>query len=601
VQDIRLVHTAFVISRVAVSVFFIATLSALADETQVTLRVRTSSPESGMARRWVVRAESVSAQASQRDIVVGESGVATISLPRGQWFAFVDAPDFWCEPVLVDVGERPAEADVVVYPAGKVSANVGKHRQATVYFQAIGAQSPAAGSVACPAADEQIACRVPAGTYDLAFRVPGHASTYKFGIAIAHGGAVDVGSLRFQRGSTLSGRVEPVKRGVATEVVLVPVASAANDALRHRAEVARQVARPNERGIFVFNVPGGEYNVFARAGSLVSETSEVTVVEGEESVLRAPLVLEPRRSLAVNVIPATDPANRPWTVVLTRMDREGHVRARSHRTVDATGACRFEQELPGAIHVSVQRSAADRWASMDVDLMKDASIDIHVPLVQVRGAVTLGEEPLRARLVFREPAAGFSIPVQTRPDGTFALTLPRPKDGDWDKVSVEGNDIRVSRTVERVKVVDGDPAALSIELPATRLDGKVVTENRAAATHALVNVRSEQGAMFQQIESADGTFSMEGLEPGRYQFTAMTRDAETAEPVDVVVGEHPSAIELVVRGVAQFKGVVRSAGGTVTNAAVFAMPTADRSRLITQHPVDMSGAFDIVCRTRRRT
>jgi hypothetical protein len=534
-------------------------------------------------------------------IFAAASDPTIVALPPGQWFLSAKSAGHWCEPRLVTVSDQPSDVTVELEPATRLRARLKlprptKARDLTIHLQT----ESRTRSVVCPITADRIECDVPSGKQDLVFRVEGHASLFRWSENLS-GANADLGTLVFRRGSTFSGSVE-TRPGIAPvdakiDVILLPANDTQeNDAFRGRKSAARIVTQPNARGFFAFNIAPGRYTVRATAGVLVSEEEEVTVVEGREAVLRHPLFLEPRRTLTINLHPPADPWGKPWRVTLGRKNNDGTLAGETTTLSPADGSLQFIGQLPGSYSLSVHRSEHDEWYSARVDLDGDQTIDVPIATTRVRGSVALGGRPIAALVTFCG-SEGVRVPIKSKPDGSFLTLLPKMPDDKWPRVEIESASPHVTRTLADVALSGADTpeASLDLQLPSTAIDGRVVDQFGQPAQNALVDMVSPDGD-FKQIESADGTFALTGLAPGRYKITATTREGESDAPTQIDLAADdgpPKEVTIIVEPISRIRGAVRSSFGTVMSAGIFAVAAGSEPPVLSPVPVNAEGRFDI--------
>lgn len=527
-----------------------------------------------------------------------------ISLAPGQWFIHASMPGFWSEPQLVSVSEEKTETTLVLYRTTRLQAQIttprGAPKSADVYFHPTDpASRQPNGSVACPVIEGKTDCELPQGLYDLSFRVPGHASAYRWNIDLREKPIVDVGKIALRIGATLSGRVVIESNDdVSFDAVKLTLRNATgtdrNDEYRDRQSVTTMVTKPNQRGFFSFDVSPGDYFVSATAPNLAAEERRVTVIEGREAVLTEPLALQRYWTLTVNSQIPPEGAEQPWQVELTRFDLEGQPSAKRTLSVPADGISRFQKQLSGSYNVQIKLHDSV-WASEQVNLDHDTTIDLPVRAMRVRGSVTLGDEPLAARLLFTSREQGFRVPVQTRPNGTFTAFLPAVKEQRWEQLEIQSTEPWVKRFLEDVPFQIGDDgrATMEIRLPSAELTGVVIDENDRPILNGLVDITAPDGV--RQFETPDGNFSIHGLARGRYRLTASTRERETEEAVIVEMNDDDEKRRDVILRVvpnSQLRGSVTSALGPVFGASVFVVPANAPVSLVSMMPVDAAGEFN---------
>ncbi|MGH9422560.1 MAG: hypothetical protein ACRD3J_21465, partial [Thermoanaerobaculia bacterium] len=332
-----------------------------------------------------------------------------ISLPPGDWFLSAHINDDWSEPRLVSVHEASQTADLNTFPPARMTAHVimdvGKDpRELRAYFQRTSLEdldSPLEGNVLCDVARGKAICQLPAGEFDLAFRIPGYVSRYLWNARLAPRATLDAGGLHFVAGSTLSGRIElpqgskaPLDR--VTVIVMSSAVAGANEEQRHRNESARLTTHPTRRGFFAFDLPPGTFSIQASYDTLISEEVKVSVTAGREVPLRQPLRLEPRRSMTVRVHPPLNPLSKPWTVELIRVDDTGVRLSQRGLNTSLDGSCRFDNVVPGRHVLNIVRAPDQTWASQMIDADRDSTIDVDVKIVRFTGLIRIGAKPISA-------------------------------------------------------------------------------------------------------------------------------------------------------------------------------------------------------------
>gem|GEM_PF-1716868 len=542
--------------------------------------------------------------------LVFELPAESISLPPGDWFLSARIDGDWSEPRLVTVRDEVQAADLNTYPLARVTARVsldsGKEaHELQTYFHRVSLEdtnTPSEGSVACDVVKGMATCQLPAGTLDLAFRITGFASRYRWNAALAPHATFDAGALHFVPGSTLSGRVEiPQRREARLDRVNIIVKPAifpgANEQFRHRNESARITAHPSRRGLFAVDLPAGQFTIQASYNELISEELKLDMAAGHEAQLRQPLRLEPQRSITVRVHPPLDPWSKPWTVEFASVDPTGFLLSERALKTSLDGSCRFDNVLPGPHRVTVVRAANQSWASEMFDVDRDATFDVDVHVVRLTGTIRLGTKPLAATATLRSFEPGASVVFRSKADGTFAARLPVPEHDTWDEIEIAADSPPVKRTLQHVHIQrhDDGSAELNLNLPSRSITGTVVDQMGRPAAPAMIDVIAPDQSL-QQIESSDGSFLMTALEPGRHRLRAFAKDMESIDLQDVTLGDDNDATTdtvLVVAPIRHLHGVIRALDGPALGAVLFATPPADRTRPIILSRADPEGRFDI--------
>jgi len=538
----------------------------------------------------------------------------SISLPPGDWLLTAHFDGDWSEQRLISVRDTPQVAELHTYPLARLTARVtlpsGKEpHEVQAYFHRVSMadlNSPAEASVRCAVVKGMAGCELPAGEFDLAFRISGYVSRFRWNASLTTKTPFDAGVLHFVEGSTLTGRVEipdrrPDRLNERLDLVTVTLQPAAipgaNEEMRHRSEAAKLVAHPTRRGLFAFELPPGQFSIQASYKDLISDEVIADVSAGHEALLRKPLVLEPKRSVTIRVHPMLDPWSKSWTVELARVDDTGFILSERALKTSLDGSCRFNDVLPGSYRVRIARSAEQTWAGQTIDVTGDSTLDIQVKAIRVTGSIHLGSRPLAATAMVRSLKTGASAVFRSKPDGTFLAALPAPEHDAWDEVEVHAESPALKRTLENVclhRREDGT-AELNLELPARSIIGTVVDEFGRVAAPAMVDVLLPDGSL-QQVESPDGSFMVNGLDAGRYRLRASAGERESIDLQDVVLSDDEAATTdalLPVVPVGHLHGVIQALDGPVMGAALYATKPGDRTRPIILTRVDPEGHFDI--------
>jgi hypothetical protein len=534
---------------------------------------------------------------------------ASISLPAGDWFLATHIDGDWSEPRLITVRDEPQNIVLNGYPLARVTALVSvtsgrEPKELQAYFHRVSLDdvlSPSEGNVTCGIEKKIATCELPAGEYDLAFRVSGFVSRYRWNAKLAPGAALDAGALEFVPGSTLSGRVEVPRDCEArldrVNVVVRPATIAgANDAERHRNESARLTAHPTRRGFFAFDLPPGQFTVQASYETLISEETSVEVSAGHEALLRQPLRLGPRRSVTVRIHPPLDPWSKPWKIALARTDPTGFTLSERSLKTSPDGAVKFDDVLPGSHRLTVVRAAEQSWAEQTLDINRDAALDLNINVVRLTGRIRLGTRPLAATAMVRSEKSGAAAFFKSKADGTFAARLPAPENDTWDEIEIRADLPALKRTIQHVRyqLRDDGTAELNLDLPSRTISGTVVDEIGRPAGPAMIDIHLPDGSL-QQVDTADGAFSVTGLESGRHRLRASTPERESIDLQEIVVSEDKDAIAdvvLPVVPVGHLRGVVRAFDGPALGAPLYATRPGDPRPIILSR-VDPEGHFDI--------
>jgi hypothetical protein len=573
-------------------------------------------PKSGVGSlKVVLRLEEAGAGLGASRVVEREveaPGSVSVDLPAGSaWRVEARGKGVWSPPFPLS-GEairRGSPIAVMVFPAGVVRGHFeGPARERPPALRDVDVRLTASPSpsgvqrippsvVQCPAAAGELRCLLPTGWLDLRIKAPGFVPIYRWGIDLEQGGVRDMGTLVLKRGSSLVGRVEAeggAALGSACTVRLAPQrtgdlpqhASPEDVAAERRLYGLARETHPNDRGFFAFeDLAPGLYAVTASApGLAAAQVFPVEVREGLEAEIRAPLTLGRPAAFEVVLDPPLDPYGQPWRLALASIDASPPESASAHRGVAASDGRWVEKGVaPGRYRLQVLGEEETRWVSEDVEVRAgQPPLLLSVPVVEVRGTVTRGGEPLAATLWFGGRHGPRRIRFDADAKGRFEGILPR--EGKWP-VEVASDDdpsTRVGLAPVEVKRPPGKQfASVALRVPATLLRGKVVDEEGSALEDAQISIQQGGQTRSAATTDRDGRFTLRGLAPGALAVEAV-RGERTSGWVNAAVEEdHESPrLRLVARRQAEYRGRVASPRGPVAGAQTSPSPSSRRrSRL----------------------
>jgi hypothetical protein len=450
---------------------------------------------------------------------------------------------------------------------------------------------------------------VPSGHIDYSIRTPGYVPLHRWDRRLAPGQDVDLGKLKFEKGSSLLGRIATPKnwkraKGDSVRVELLPQTLPSHrtgEASRSRMRANSVV--PNARGFFTFDgIEPGAYEVSASAKGLISERRKVDILDGLQAELRTPLILTPPLTINVAVDPPVDPWGTPWTIDLSRVERTAVIDAQHVHTAAATEAGSWTHAglSPGDYLVKVQR-VRGTWHSQLVHITEDTEVPIRIPLAKVAGELRLGGMPLAGTIWFGGELGDVSIPIRTNPDGHFKAYLPIVDGGFWREVDVAANHPFVRTTLTDIRLQGPDADGIStveLVLPTNRLFGEVVLEEdgKPASSNATVyaSLRDTDTPPLQDDVDSAGIFSFTGLKLGTYSVYAIGAHGKSTA-ADVEIDERSAAeMKIILRRDRLLEGTVRSRYGAVSGARVSAYPD-DRTGfgIVQWDQTDFEGHFAV--------
>jgi hypothetical protein len=289
-------------------------------------------------------------------------------------------------------------------------------------------------------------------------------------------------------------------------------------------------------------------------------------------------------SLQIRVVPAVDPAGKPWKVqLLERRDEKNEVFADE----PAPGNRNLEIKVVEKHFYSLRLRTGDGdiWFtdSKPFEARSTAAVRKLEPKAEkVRGLITIGKRPLaKARLTFGTEDGLESITLTSKGDGTFEGFLPRL--GRW-RVAAASESPPLHREVD-VDVIHSDRGALldvEVQLIPKGVEGELVDVNGERILKAVLNLDGPEGD-HRSERMEGGTFRFEGLNDGLnhiYASSAYRDDDGTlhrlrSELQDVAVEGRtadPAWLRIVLRTELGLKGrVVSPDGAGVPRAVLYAI------------------------------
>ena len=467
-------------------------------------------------------------------------------------------------------------------------------------------REPPKGQISCPVAPRgRFRCELPAATYDLSFSLSPYAPIYHWQAQVPAGRDLDLGPLALRRGASVAGWVttedgSPIDpRRCRVRLRPLEAAGRLDSRVVDQLEGSTIEGQVGADGFFqLFGVRPGVYEIQADLPPFApARLSPVEVVEGAESALREPLRFQLKSELAFEVDPPRDWLGRPWRVQATQWIQKG-VRDDWQNAwegaTDAEGIAKLPNRAAGQYHVVIFDSRGTRF-------LDDESVVLHgppaVPRLDIRwvdleGTVRLGREPLEADLRFGGPISDFPR-FRSDEEGQFQGVLP--KDGLW-RVEIQSADGEFrGQVVAEVEADRDGKASVSIDLPDTRLFGRVVLPDGAPAAEAWVMLQAGEIGMTIRAD-AEGRFNFRGLPPGS-AFLQAERKGTTGATLRVKTDALPlvsdssfGPVELRLAPSRTFRGRVVSPLGAVVSASL-EIVAGDGLPIRSQARTDLSGEF----------
>lgn len=435
--------------------------------------------------------------------------------------------------------------------------------------------------LACTVSEHRFHCPIPAGETDARLIAPGFAPVYFWGLRATSGQTVDAGRIRLQPGASLSGWVvvdsAPLPPG-ETSVELRPAVLGwqGNPAERKRSELRHHRATAAPNGFFqVTGVGPGEYRLTAERQGFSPATVPVSISQAGEAGLAEPLRLEPLAPLQVWLSPATHLDGTPWKVELAAAVADTNVYesvAGSSAALD--GSWTSQPLSKGTYDLTVRdRSGSILHRSAHEVGSSTPPVSIELDLVPVRGTLTLDGEPLSASLVFGTTSRTPNVRLDADEEGRFQGYLPR--EGTWAlEILLAGDRNQRTEDVEVERLPSGEPDIVDVDLPATRIEGRVVARG-VPVTEAYVVVLREAGGRPRREASLkvdrEGRFEADGLSPGRVTLRAYdpARTSKWME-IDLADGSETTGLRLELGEKVTVRGQLLAAQGPAAGGLVVA-------------------------------
>jgi hypothetical protein len=519
----------------------------------------------------------------------------TLKLPAGTiWEVSADLPGFWVPPKILRVGSSPAisRLPLGLWPKGTISGTVkikerGLKAPRVLLVKTLEAPAflnrPAVppGALDCPI-DEKGAwsCSLPAATFDLVISSDGFIPQYRWQTQVSAGRSLSLGTIVLERGASVAGwaaveggAIEEGKCIARLSPLLAGGADLGKTVQLERTAIEQPVRKD---GFFQFaGISPGTYMLEVRQpGYSPARLSPVRVQPLAETLLREPLLLAHPLDLAFVIDPPLDWLGRPWHAKVSRAREserlapivfDGVVAPDGHFTVSGQSAGRFA--------VTIADSLGNRLYSTDtvqLDGPGAPPVPIEVKVIDVAGHLHLGKEPVAGTLWFGGRSGTARVRMTADEEGRFLGVLPHG--GAW-LLEIESASPRLRlRTVVEVAPARSGKASVDVDLPNTRLFGRVVDEQGKPAPRAEVLVEGRDPLQPTETDEA-GAFEIRGLREGSAQVSAAA-DSRTSESrsVAIVDGREVGPIELRLRKVEKWSGAVLSSRGPVAGARVILQP-----------------------------
>ncbi|HEX5760529.1 MAG TPA: carboxypeptidase-like regulatory domain-containing protein [Thermoanaerobaculia bacterium] len=546
---------------------------------------------------------------------------AAAQLPAGsQWTVRADFPGYFAPTSLLRVPESPISPiglTVALRPASLLTgtfslkeADDKPPERLEVRFEPArdgssrAKEAPAGGGVCATSPERKWRCTVPAGRLDIALHPGGFVPHYLWRVPVTAGETKSLGNLVLRRGASVAGWVA-LEDGTPPKVCTVRLQPAeapsqSNDpVLRLLRQAAIEVpCQPG--GFFQFvGVAAGSYALVAESGRARAALSPLEVWNGAESRLASPLVLKLPVDFALELAPATDWMGRPWRVEVRRASdyRSGWEEPPIRAAPRADGRVPLPAQLPGRFSVTVYDWAGNAVFSDSFVELSEPTQAYFIPLalLWLEGSVRLGDEPLQGRLFFGGRSGATKITMESDADGRFEG--PLPKDGRWP-VDIESDKPFLKTSALAQVKRDGNEASVTIELPGTRVQGRVVDPAGNPAARAYVTLTSLAGPVSTESD-AKGEFEFRAFPEGTIALSAERsaggggREQSETQTFEAAADAVHGLVVLALQRNVAVRGRVLAATGPVIGAMVYAWPTSGGSGSVSTVRTRPDGSFEL--------
>jgi hypothetical protein len=231
----------------------------------------------------------------------------------------------------------------------------------------------------------------------------------------------------------------------------------------------------------------------------------------------------------------------------------------------------FGDLSPGEYEIEVIDSMESTWLSRQIELQGPLeSLWIEIPRVQIRGRVSFGGEAVAATLSFGSTQGLQDIRIATDEEGRFAGFLPR--EGKWplEVIFAEDHWIQAFDPVEVVRRPGKSFAELEVELPKTRVLGRVTFRDRPVAEADVVIVREGSDLRREAVlkTNGEGFFFLRGVREGALTLRAYDGHRSSGWVPFFVAAAQENRLELELDETRTLVGQVHAPWGAVPGASL---------------------------------
>ncbi len=538
--------------------------------------------------------------------------------PGSRWEVTGEIPGFWQRPEQLVIGS-PGDVftqRLTVWPLGRIAgsiqlANPKAKRPDEVTVTTLaprlakGTTDLPRGLLRCPVDHNgKWTCELPAATFDLAIAAEGFVPHYLWDVAVPGGTTRDLGTLGFEKGSSVAGWIEVPGGGYKPEACsarLTPLTSpGGNLAAAEKLRATAREVQPKATGFFQLSgiAPGSYALEIHHEGFAPARVAPVRVEREAESFVNQAIVLRRPLRIEVAVDPPLDWQDRPWRIRVMRAGEFGGAldyEALFEAPANTQGGVAIPAGASGVFSIDVIDSAGQTLAAergVRIDGEESARHVVSVRWIELEGTLRRGKEPLAGTLWFGGERGAVSVRMDADTEGHFGGVLP--KVGEWVvEIAAREPDLRLVRRVQ-VKPGADDRAEVEIVIPTARVFGRVVDEHGKPVEAAQVTLAPTDNFLLSEPSDAQGSFEFSSVPAGPLEIAASLGKGEAfAEPnaLAVVEGQDLGPIELRLVQGKPYQGKVISNRGPVAGARVSAFPSVPPMGMSGDVHTNLEGAF----------
>jgi hypothetical protein len=530
--------------------------------------------QGSMGPAVTVVARSEQDETEVRGTLAGRSAV--VALPSaGRWSITCQGKGVWCPSSSADIRAGESTLQLPLFPASTLTARLlpapGTSLPPNIVVQTRASikKSVLEATAHARLQDGRVTVSVPRAPIDLRLAVPGFIPVYQWAIDARRN--VDLGRIELRRGGSVSGYVFDPSRSRPSERTQVRLTSPpSGDTFKPDVDRMDPASTYSDaRGFFqLAGIKPGLYRLELLKAGHPPTTIEPVEVQGdaETALDRIDLVLP--ANLDVEVSPATDPDGRPWDVALAAVGTSAPLKKRAGND----GRARFEGLTPGEYTLIVLTASGARLLLEQIDVTADRTVSAELPLVRVKGKLSLGDKPLSATVQLAT-GSGDETQFTSDAEGAFGGWMRRPS-RQFLLASVKCRDPLVDRRIDISEPpIHDEIMEVDIRLDNRRVTGQVVDDQGRGIPGARVRAEAVAADLVETASDANGRFDLDTLQPRRYHVWAADAERSSAAvELDATPPNLPD-ITLVFSGRREINGIVLSSEGyPVSGAAVEVIP-----------------------------